>query len=160
MKKLSVLVLAFLCLIAVGAKPYHSMVVTYEDVSYGYEGDRYDGILGADETLYWVAEGQLEPNEQFVYTYLPSSASRLILVRAFTLRGKGVLLIEIVAIVHTNIGDLVISNSGIGEACLEVPGYRPNTADWKVTITNVGSRNAKGIYSSGINRTNFGQRCD
>ena len=159
MSRLILMLLACLCLLAVGAKPYRGMVVNYENVNFGYEGDQTDGILGADEFLTWVAEGQLAPGEQYVYTYLPNNGGVYISARAYTRKGKGELLIEIESTTYLWTGDIYKYSSGLGTACLVTDGYAPNLADWSVTITNIGPRTAKGIYFSGMNQTDFGQEC-
>lgn len=160
MKRLFMLVMLVLAVVAIGAKPDRSMRLTYEHVGYGYEGDRYDGVLGADESLTWVVEGNMGPGESYVYTYIPSSGSRWVTVRAYPRKGKGQIFIEIEVVEHRTIGDVRHYRSGVKNACLAFTGSRQVDADWTVTITNIGRKTARAVYSSGMNNTNFGQGCD
>src|SRR3990167_3445053 len=157
MRWLAFPVLALLLLLSVAAKPRalsSGLVVTYEDVQYGYEGDPIDGCLGADESLYVIAEGNLESAQTFSYSNLPScTGNRHFYLRAQPLKGQGDVRIWIDAQYVDSLGrvhpfhleDVTQGSQDWAEVCLALTG--PNyLLYWSVGAENVGDHTARSIY--------------
>ena len=155
MKRWFLAVLAVLLLLApssLAAKPQASMGLTYEYVSYGYEGNPNDGLLGRDESLVFQAAGSLAPGESYTYTYLPTWSARYIYAEAAKQRGRDVSLLVRIEVDGVGIAE------GLGTACI-IYYNSQLIAPWRVTVTNVGEVNGRAVYLTGFNYMQLMQTC-
>jgi len=151
MKRLILILLACLCLLTIGAKPYRGpMRVTSECREMcGIDCAPCDECIGGDERWGFTVEGALNPGESYTYEppYTMCHTMSEIDAAAYAMKGKGDLLVRLDVWEE---GYHWVSESD-SSVCMIVPtGNITEQAKWSVTITNIGKRTIRNVYLHGV----------
>jgi len=152
------LLLALVLAVPASARSYSPMQIVSEGLTgCGYECNLYDGVLGSDETLEWMAQGDLMPGESYTYTYQPTSGPREISAYAGNRIGRQANLRVVIRATLLEVGELY--TEGIGRACLYWYWSQAPNSPWSVTITNPDTKTARSVQFQGRNQMQIGESC-
>src|SRR3972149_2428845 len=144
------------------------MQITKEDVTYGYEGNPNDGVLGADENLYFQAEGTLGPGESYTYQYHEQSWGARLVRAQFGGKRNLNLRFRMEMLIHFPdkpdellVSEGVVVSPGVMKGCLAT-NWSNSLADVKFTMSNLdANRPARSVSLWGQDFFNLGQfSCD